>query len=151
VPPACLVGVSWALGASWVRPGTDSLCPSPYWLEPSVIHFLTFALHWAVFFSLLWTAFLWAVLLSLPQNMTSTTQPTLRIGSFNAGVEQSSLTGRNRKKVMDKTSDVITLCVRAHNLHMFSLCELGGHRQGLEEADLVYRDMNKLWQIQMRC
>ena len=70
----------------------------------------------------------------------STTQQALRIGSFNVGVEQSSLTGKKKKTVMDKTADVIMDCVQAHNLHMFSLCELGGHKQGLEQTEMVYQD-----------
>jgi hypothetical protein len=45
-----------------------------------------------VFLSLLWTAFLWAVLLSLPENMTSTRTANLRLGSFNVGVEQTTAT-----------------------------------------------------------
>ncbi len=101
----------------------------------------TFALHGAVFFSLLWSAFLWAVLLSLPENMTSTRTANLRLGSFNVGVVQSMLTGENVCKVMEKASDVITLCVQDFGLHMFSMCEFGGHKQGLEDASIDYRNM----------
>ena len=95
-----------------------------------------------MFFSLLWTAFLWAVLLSLSPNM--------RLGSFNVGVQQSMLTGRDCRKVMDKASDVIALCVQDLGLHMFSLCEFGGHKQGLEDAGINYREMKSLGPVQRR-
>ena len=92
-------------------------------------------------FSLLWTAFHWAVLLSLPENMPSTRTANLRLGSFNLGVNQSMFTGKNVRKVLDKISDVVATCVQEPGLHMFSFCELGGHGMGLQVANIDYRDM----------
>jgi hypothetical protein len=128
----------------WLRIYVYSLIVSVFVLARAFRHTLsvqTFALHGAVFFSLLWSAFLWAVLLSLPENMTSTRTANLRLGSFNVGVVQSMLTGKNVRKVMEKASDVITLCVQDFGLHMFSMCEFGGHQQGLEDASIDYRNM----------
>ena len=34
-----------------------------------------------------------------------------------------------------------TLCVQDFGLHMFSMCQFGGHKQGLEDASIDYRNM----------
>ena len=54
----------------------------------------------------------------------------IRLGSFNIGVYQSMLDGKNKDTCLRKIEDVITLCVQDFALDIMCLCELGGHKQG---------------------
>ena len=66
---------------------------------------------------------------------------TMRVGSFNAGTMQSSLVGRNVYNVMQSLDRVITTCVQDGALHIFSMCEVGGHCGGLATAALHATDL----------
>ena len=65
----------------------------------------------------------------------------LRIGSFNVGVDQNMLTSKRTAQYMERIQDILATCVQDAGLHVFSFCELGGHRQGLEAASIDYRDL----------
>ena len=67
---------------------------------------------------------------------------TMRIGSFNAGTDQNKLMAKNIHKVMQDLDRVITTCVQGGQLHIFSMCEVGGHREGLESAALRLTDLS---------
>ena len=54
----------------------------------------------------------------------------LRIGSFNVGIDQNMLEGKEAGKYILKVEDIITTCVQDGGLHIMNLCELGGHKQG---------------------
>jgi len=64
----------------------------------------------------------------------------LRIGSFNVGVDQNMLTSNRTAQYMERIQDILAICVQDAGLHVFSFCELGGHRQGLEAAGIDFRD-----------
>ncbi len=64
MPHECLLRASWVSPGLWVPPGCA--LGLTHCVRRRIGSSLSFALHWAVFLSLLWTAFLWAVLLSLP-------------------------------------------------------------------------------------
>ena len=66
---------------------------------------------------------------------------TFRVGSFNIGVYQDMLNGKNAMHSVDYTERIIKECVAKGRLHVMNLCELGGHRQGLEAADINPLDM----------
>ena len=76
---------------------------------------------------------------------------TMRIGSFNAGMYQNQLVAKNIHNVMQKLDRVITTCVAEGQLHIFSMCEVGGHRQGLESAKLHATDLSVLDHGTPRC
>ena len=60
----------------------------------------------------------------------------LRIGSVNAGVEQSMMTGRRKDRCKLKIEHIIAACVQGAGLHIMSLCEVGGHLQGPSVAGM---------------
>ena len=55
------------------------------------------------------------------------------MGTFNIGIEQAMLRGRdhlrNFKRILGKGFD-------EGDLHLLGLCEVGGHKQGLEKAGI---------------
>ena len=61
---------------------------------------------------------------------------TFRVGSFNIGVLQDMLTGKNTQKCIDWTEHIIKECAEEGKLTVMNLCELGGHKKGLLAADL---------------
>jgi len=65
----------------------------------------------------------------------------VRIGSFNVGMAQKMLTSKKTGKHMEKVQEILATCVQDAGLHVFSFCELGGHRQGLEAASIDYRHL----------
>ena len=67
---------------------------------------------------------------------------TMRIGSFNAGADQNKLMAKNTRKVMQDLDRVVTTCVEEGQLDIFSMCEVGGHREGLESAALRLTDLS---------
>ena len=46
------------------------------------------------------------------------------------------------RKRMHKVEDIIATCVREGSLDIFSLCELGDHRQGLRAAGICPADLS---------
>ena len=72
------------------------------------------------------------MLLSLGESSGARLVSTIRIGSFNIGVTQKMLEGKNKNRYLHNIDDVITLCVQDHALDMMCLCELGGHREGFQ-------------------
>ena len=73
---------------------------------------------------------------SASQPRASTTVE-VRIGSFNVGLHQSMLSSNKKKvknaKVMER---VATTCSHEGKLDMFCMCEVGGHKEGLAQAQL---------------
>ena len=65
---------------------------------------------------------------------------TLRIGSYNVGVDQNMLLSRKACKYLSKAEDIISTCVQDGVLHIMNFCELGGHRQGLPAAGINAQD-----------
>ena len=84
-----------------------------------------------------------AVLLSLLSDMESPPHQAtvVRIGSFNIGVNQSMLTAKTASETVAKIEGIIATCVQDGCLDIFSLCDLGGHRQGLRAAGINHADM----------
>ena len=70
--------------------------------------------------------------LSLDESSGDRLVSTIRIGSFNVGVYQAMLEGKNRNKYLRKLEDVILVCVQDLSLDVMCLCELGGHRAGFQ-------------------
>ena len=66
----------------------------------------------------------------------------LRIGSFNAGIDQKMLKSKKAQQYVHKQEDIITACVQYAGLHTMKLCEVGSHRQGLPKAGIHAHDMN---------
>ena len=66
---------------------------------------------------------------------------TIRIGSFNVGVLQTMLTSRRTPKYLRKVEDIIITCVQEWGLHIFNLCEFGGHLGGLKQAGIDVFDI----------
>ena len=66
---------------------------------------------------------------------------TMRVGTFNSGVMQSQLNGRNKKKVLENVNRIIFDAVRGARLHMMSLCELGGYKEGFQAAGICPRTL----------
>ena len=66
---------------------------------------------------------------------------SIRIGSFNTGVQQSMLTGKGRQHYIDYVEHIISKCVKVGRLHIMNLCELGGHKQGFAAANINELDM----------
>ena len=67
-----------------------------------------------------------------------------RIGSFNVGVNQSMLTGKNCYGYVKRIKSIITTCVVDSALDIMNLCEVGGHKQGLFAAGIHPGDMQIL-------
>ena len=67
---------------------------------------------------------------------------TMRIGSFNAGADQSKLEAKSTRKVMEDLDRIVTTCVEEGDLDIFSMCEVGGHRARLESAELHLTDLS---------
>ena len=65
----------------------------------------------------------------------------MRVGTFNAGVMQSQLTGRNKKKVLENVNKIICDAVQDGRLHMMSLCEVGGFKEGFQAAGICPRTL----------
>ena len=66
---------------------------------------------------------------------------SLLIGSFNAGVNQSMMTGRTKDRNKRKIEGIITNCVNDVGLHLMSMCEVGGHLEGPSEAGIMIFDI----------
>ncbi len=64
----------------------------------------------------------------------------VRIGSFNLGIQQEMLISSKRSRHLQKTEDIITICVQ-EGVHFINLCEFGGHRRGPSEAGISLLDM----------
>ena len=64
----------------------------------------------------------------------------VRIGSFNLGMQQEMLTSSKQSRHLQKTEDIITICVQ-EGVHFINLCEFGGHRRGPSEAGISLLDM----------
>jgi hypothetical protein len=75
------------------------------------------------------------------QPATSPGATVVRVGSFNIGVQQSMLTAKSASKRVAKVEEIIATCVQEGSLDIFSLSELGGHRQGLRSAGICHADM----------
>ena len=61
----------------------------------------------------------------------------VNIGTFNVGTDQTKLRSKKcAEKIMPNLRRVINICVDLGDLHLLNLCELGGHRQGLNQAKL---------------
>ena len=60
----------------------------------------------------------------------------MRVGTFNIGAMQTQLNGKNWKRVLENVNRVIFDAVRDARLHMMSLCELGGYKEGFEAAGI---------------
>ena len=67
---------------------------------------------------------------------------TFRVGSFNIGINQEMLNAKRTPQYLDDTERIIQTCVTEYRLQVMNLCELGGHRQGLEAANINPLDMN---------
>ena len=55
---------------------------------------------------------------------------TLKLGCFNCGIDQSML---SKDKHIRNLRRVIAKAVEEQDLHMVTLCEVGGHKQGLQD------------------
>ena len=66
----------------------------------------------------------------------------LRLGSLNAGVQQSMLQGKKNRKVIASLQRVVQTCVSEGNLDIFCFCEVGGHKQGLRAAGIHPQDFH---------
>ena len=73
----------------------------------------------------------------------------LRIGSFNAGIDQNMLKSKKAQQYVHKLEDIITACVQDAGLHIMNFCEVGGHRQGLPKAGIHGHDV-KIFRHQPR-
>ena len=62
---------------------------------------------------------------------------TVRIGTFNAGVIQSQLTGRNQPQVLFNLNRTVQDCVLDQGLDIMNMCEVGGHMLGFATAGLL--------------
>ena len=63
------------------------------------------------------------------------------VGTFNIGAAQSQLEGKNQKKVLGNVNRVIIDAVRDARVHMMSLCELGGYKEGFQAAGICPRTL----------
>ena len=66
---------------------------------------------------------------------------TMRVGNFNSGCMQSQLTGKNKTKVLGNVNKIICDSVQEARLHMMSLCELGGYKEGFQAAGICPRTL----------
>ena len=66
---------------------------------------------------------------------------TLNIGTFNCGINQGMLTGKNCGKYLKLLASVTAEAVETSLLDVFVGCEVGGHRQGLPGAGIAYADV----------
>ena len=76
---------------------------------------------------------------------------TMRLASFNVGVTQDSLVGRNARRVMASLDRVSATCVHDGSLDILSMCEVGGHREGLTTAAINATDLAVLGQGPAQC
>ena len=67
---------------------------------------------------------------------------TFRVASFNIGINQHMLNARRTPQYLDDTERIIETCATDSRLHIMNLCEFGGHRQGLDAANIDTLDMN---------
>ena len=70
--------------------------------------------------------------------MATTTVNTVRVGTFNIGVDQQMLRGKSAAKYLHKIDDILATCVSQGCLDIMWLSELGGHRQGMAAANIRY-------------
>ena len=61
----------------------------------------------------------------------------LKLGCFNCGIDQAMLSKDVHQKSLRR---VIAKAVVEQDLHMVSLCEVGGHKQGLEKSKVRAQD-----------
>ena len=62
----------------------------------------------------------------------------LKLGCFNCGMAQEML---SKKKHQENLSRVIAKAVHEQDLHMVTLCEVGGHKEGLEKSTVRAQDL----------
>ena len=67
----------------------------------------------------------------------------LKLGCFNCGIDQRMLSKVVHQKNLSR---VIAKAVGEQDLHMVSLCEVGGHKQGLEKSIVRAQDI-----VSQRC
>ena len=62
----------------------------------------------------------------------------INIGTFNFGVHQAQIASKlfTTKGVLPKVRRVVSRMVDEGDLHLLTACEMGGHRQGLQAADV---------------
>ena len=78
----------------------------------------------------------------MPGASAYTEVTTIRIGSFNVGVDQNMLTGRGAQQHLDKIEEIIATCAEDKDLQIMNMCEVGGHRLGFTAANINVLDMN---------
>ena len=62
----------------------------------------------------------------------------LNLGCFNAGADQNMLTKDQHQRSLSR---VIAKAVSQEDLHLVTLCEVGGHKQGLNETNVRAQDL----------
>ena len=72
--------------------------------------------------------------------MKTPVENTVQVGSYNIGVYQSMLTCRKKETHLCAINRILTTCAE-QNLDIMSLCELGGHKEGLDVAGIHYQDL----------
>jgi hypothetical protein len=85
------------------------------------------------------------VVRGMPVTLTPARVVNLRLGSFNVGIMQNQLISpKAMKKVMQHLDRIIHNCVTDGDLDMFSMCEVGGHLQGMPAAGISAGDLSVL-------
>ena len=66
--------------------------------------------------------------------------PTVRVklGCFNCGIDQAML---SKDKHQKNLSRVVAKAVHEQDLHMVTLCEVGGHKEGLDKSTVRAQDL----------
>ena len=67
---------------------------------------------------------------------------TMKIGTFNCGIMQTMLQSKNNGKIIADLNRIIATCAIDAQLDIFSMCEVGGHRQGPLEAGINLKTLD---------
>ena len=88
----------------------------------------------------------------MPVVLTPARVVKLRLGNFNVGIMQNQFeTTKAMKKVMKHMNRIIQNCVTDGDLDMLSMCEVGGHLQGMPAAGIAAGDLSVLTRGTIQC
>ena len=86
----------------------------------------------------------------MPVTLTPARVVNLRLGSFNVGINQNQfISPKATKKVMQHLDRIIHNCVMDGDLDMISMCEVGGHLEGMPAAGISAGDLPILQQARI--
>ena len=77
----------------------------------------------------------------MPRPIDPITKINVVLGTFNVGLDQAMLRGRNQGSHIKNFRQVCSKAIDANNLDCFFSCEVGGHRQGFQSAGIDIEDV----------